>query len=314
MSLIRADAASTNTPLLQNFRQYSTQLIRTFWDQPNIARSLSRDNIGVQFDGRVDFETTTMQDVEEASYSMVPGESHTNLRGKPYRTKMPQIHKSCRDFVDNWQREFGWGNQRLPTLMARLRQKVKNKEDLICFGGDAGEDMQGFLDAGTQLTSTGSWATDADADGILENAIADFKQIRDAVTAIMGEGGANTGLPRYKIDFAITFPAFDFLDHADLPARMGNNLDLVRSRAYFGEFFTSNNVLPTASGTTDNALIGFVRTDTESSQWALLSSEIRDEAFRDSMYTWQYGVREKFALHLRDVEKTVFVIKDISLV
>jgi hypothetical protein len=295
----------SNVPLLKNFRETGKELKKTFWDQPNIGRMLAPWVKPTQFDGKTEHETVTYEDVDDVEFSMVPGESHTDLEGDTVITKMPQIYKTCRDLVDNWRREFGpEGTQRVPTLMGRLKEKVKNKEDFIIFNGDIKEQVLGLKAAGHQIDSAGSWLDDTDADGIKENMKEDFRNIRTYFS--------NLGLGKYKIDFAITFPAYDFMDDIDLPARSDSMMDLIKAKEYVGEILPSNNVSPTAPVTGDNVLIGIPRIETDAAGWGLISSGIEDEAFRDTIWTWIYAVREKFNVEIV-IPELIAVIDDIVL-
>ena len=295
----------TNVPLLQNFRSYGQELKQTFFDQPNVGRMAAPYVKPAAFDGITEHETTTYDDVDDVEYGMVPGESNTDLQGDTVKTKMPQIYKTARDLVDNWRRAFGPSNQgRQPILMGRLRQKVLNKEDYIIFNGDLKESIEGMVAAGHGITTAGSWAT-ADSQGIRTNMKKDFYNIRNYFS--------NVGLGKYKIDYFITYPAYDLMDDVDLGARASSMMDLITGKSYFGELMPSNNVRPEAPVDGKNVLIGIPRVEVSEAFWGLISSGIEDEALRDSLWTWIYGIREKFSVEFV-LPQYIAVVEDITLV
>ena len=63
-------------------------------------------------------------------------------------------------------------------------------------------------------------------------------------------------LGKYKIDYFITYPAYDLMDDVDLGARASSMMDLITGKSYFGELMPSNNVRPEAPVDGTNVLIG----------------------------------------------------------
>jgi len=66
-----------------------------------------------------------------------------------------------------------------------------------------------------------------------------------------------------------------------------------------GRILVSNNIQ--ASVTDDaNTMVAAIRLRGGDAKWGLASSGIQQEVHRSGLYTWRYGVREKFALESLD--------------
>lgn len=281
-----------DTPLLSDFRKFGDRLIQTFHDQPLLIRRLAPYVTPVAFDGKNETETPTWEDIEDAEYGMVPGESNVELGGSSVITKLPQIYKSAERLIDHWKLMFA-GKDRLPIVLGRLRQKAKIKEDIVGFRGDAAVKVNGLISSATHDLGnpSGNWKTDSDSDGILEFAQADIEKIIDYF--------AGQGLSQYPIDIAMTFPIYNKLKNFLSPYRDSNNLSMAISKLNGGVILPSNNIQASVSSSA-NSMVGMVRTPAEEAGWGILSSEIEQEVFRTGYYTWGYSIREKFAVEIVD--------------
>jgi len=290
--LIGADAANT-VPLLTDFRIFGDKLVKTFHDQPLVARQIAPYVTPIDFDGRPQIENSTWDDLDDAEIAMMAGESDTELLGETVITKLPQIYKSAFDTVDNWKRSFA-NKERLPIILTRLREKIKIKEDIFVFRGESSLGINGIVNAavGYDLGNpAGVWDVDTGNNGILNNAQEDISKIPDYFSSI--------GLVSQPIDVILTTFAFNILANTPLPNRAGNNLMLALEKLRGGRIIVSNNIQ--ASVTKDaNTMVGAIRLSGADAKWGLLSSGIQQEVYRTGLYTWRYGVREKFASEFLD--------------
>lgn len=290
--LIGADAANT-TPLITDFRIFGNRLVRTFHDQPLTIRQLAPYVTPIDFDGKTQIENSKMPDIDDAEIAMLAGESDTEVIGETVVTKLPQIYKSASDHVDNWKRSFA-NRTRLPIILTRLREKVKIKEDIMAYRGEASLGIAGIVSAtvGTDLGApTGVWDVDTGNNGILDNAQADFAKIPNYFSGI--------GLTEQPIDVVLSTYAFNLIMNTDLANRSGDNMILARKKLRGGRILVSNNIQ--ASVTKDaNTMVGVIRLSGDMAKWGILSSGIQQEVFRASTFRWRYTVREKFNMEYVD--------------
>jgi hypothetical protein len=290
--LIGADAASPH-PIITDFRIFGNRLVKTFHDQPLIIRQLAPYITPVDFDGRPSLANTTWDDLDDAEIAMMSGESDTELLGEEVITKLPQIYKSANDNIDNWRRSFA-NRERLPIILTRLREKIKIKEDIFAFRGESTLGINGIVSAtgGYDLgPPTGVWDVDTGNNGILNNAQDDFTRIVNYFS--------NLGLVTQPIDVVLTVPAYNLLLNTIFAYKEGNNLMEAERKLRGGSILVSNNIQ--ASVTDDaNTMVGIVRLSGADAKWGLASSGIQQEVYRTGLYTWRYGVREKFNLESLD--------------
>jgi hypothetical protein len=287
-SLIGGDVS--DNPLISDFRKFGNRLIQTFHDQPLVARALAPVVDPLEYDGRGEFETPTWEDIDDADYAMVPGETNTELVGDSVITKTPQIYKSARRTKDQWAKMFA-NKARLPIILTRLRQKVKIKEDYITFRGDSEIGVNGLKDGGTDLGNpSGLWGVDTGSNGILDNAQADI----DAIIDFFDDNGFG-GRP---IDLVMTNKLYNLLKNHVMPNRNSTNLTIALEKLDGGVIMKSNNIY--AHTATDHIIFGLVRLPPDESGWSLLSSEVEQEVYRAGLYDWIYGVREKFSIQIVD--------------
>lgn len=281
-----------DAPLLADFRHFGNRLVQTFHDQPLLIRRLAPYVTPIAFDGKNETETPTWDDIEDAEYGMVPGESNVELGGTSVITKLPQIYKSAERLIDHWKLMFA-NRDRLPIILGRLRQKVKIKEDVIGFRGDTPNAVKGIVSTATHDLGgpSGNWKIDANADGILENAQADIEAALDWF--------ASQGLAQYPVDIAMSFPIYNKLKNFLSPYREGNNLAMAIGKLNGGMILPSNNIQANVTSSA-NTMIAMVRVPVDEAGWGLLSSEIEQEVFRTGYYTWGYSVREKFSIEVID--------------
>lgn len=302
--LIGADAANTH-PLITDFRIFGDKLVKTFHDQPLIIRQLAPYVTPIDFDGRPQLENSTWDDLDDAEIAMMAGESDTELLGETVITKLPQIYKSAFDTIDNWKRSFA-NKERLPIILTRIREKIKIKEDIFAFQGESSLGINGIVNASVAHdlgNPTGIWDVDTGSNGILNNAQDDIAKIPDYFSGI--------GLVSQPIDVVLSTYAFNLLANTPLPNRAGNNTMLALEKLRGGRIIVSNNIQ--ASVTADaNTMVGFIRLSGADAKWGLASSGIQQEVYRTGLYTWRYGLREKFGLEFLDASQAIVFMDAID--
>jgi hypothetical protein len=274
-------------PLRTDFTIFGNRLTRTFHDQPNVIRQLAPYVTPLDFDGDTELKNTTWDDIDDAAVAMLAGESDTELLGTPTKTILPQLYKSALDHVDNWKRSFA-NRSRLPVILQRIREKIKNKEDTFVFQGESSLGINGIVNASVSHdlgNPTAIWDVDTGNNGILDNAQADIAKIPNYFGSIE--------LVTQPIDLVLTTFCYNLLANTVLPNRAGNNLMLAREKLRGGRILQTNNVQ--ASVTKDsNTMVAFIDLGGEDAKWGLASSGIQQSVFQEKTYMWRYSVREKF--------------------
>jgi len=288
------DAGAALSPLISDFRKWSPILIKLFHDQPLIGRKLAPTIEALDFDGMTEHETPNLEDMTEPDYGMEPQESNTGIQGGSVIVKTPQIFKTVVLLDDVWKRLFA-GQARMPIIVGRMLEKVKNFEDQVIFRGSTKNALKGLVSTlTTDLGNpTGPWGQDTDANGILENMHADIEKGLDYLNS--------QGLGHLPVDVALTSYLFNRAKNTIVPYDpKTNNLMIIESKLNGGSVMSSNNIQASVS-TSANTMVMIARTGPQDAAWQLLSSGF-DRIFQPATKPWSsiLGVREKFSVKVLD--------------
>lgn len=287
----------SGTPFPTDWKTYiNNMLVKSFHDQPNIARQLATLVIPIQYDGRTEAEVPIQNDLDDAEIGMEPGIADTGLEGDTVNVKTPQIFQTMNLSDDKWAQLFA-GQDRKNLALSRMAVKIKNKEDKYVFQGKTGI-SSGIIAEGTALgSSAGSWGTATN--GKLGYAWTDFGKIIASLDA--------NGIPaQYPIDVIVTSYAYAKLDTTffDYQPTLSNRVAL-EQMLRGGKIYQSDNIQASV-GSTSNTMLAMVRAPEEESFWALLASGL-DIRRKDELWGHRIGIRQKVGVKVLDAVGVMYI-------
>lgn len=284
--------AQGNIVLPTDWRFFITDVLIEAWlDQPSVARKLAGARVyPLIFDGKENAEFPVIDEMEEPEYAMQPDESDTNIKGSTITVPTPQLFKSVAIPHDKLALLFA-GRDRMPLIMNYLMRKFRVAEDKKAFQGDSGLGVAGLADLTGPTydlgNPTGVWGADGDANGVLENAKADWEKALDYFV--------NSGVPSdIQIDVVMTSYIWNLLRNTYLVrSPQVNNLEYLSRSLNGGTVYYTNHLQATVTATT-NRIIFVARTP---AAFTLLSSNF-DQDMNPHVKNWlaRLGVREKFSV------------------
>lgn len=287
----------SGTPFPTDWKTYiNNMLVKSFHDQPNLARQLATLVIPIQYDGRTEAEVPIQNDLDDAEIGMEPGIADTGLEGDTVNVKTPQIYQTMNLSDDKWAQLFA-GQDRKNLALSRMAVKIKNKEDKYVFQGKTGI-SSGIIAEGTTLgASAGSWGTATN--GKLGYAWTDFGKIIASLDA--------NGIPaQYPIDVIVTSYAYAKLDTTffDYQPTLSNRVAL-EQMLRGGKIYQSDNIQASV-GSTSNTMLAMVRAPEEESFWALLASGL-DIRRKDELWGHRIGIRQKVGVKVLDAVGVMYI-------
>ena len=275
---------STKNPFPTDWKTYiNTVLVKTYFDQPNIARMMADNILPLQYDGKTEAEVPSLNDIDEAVVGMQPGVNDVEEDGGLINVKTPQIYITAKKTDDEWKQLFA-GRNRKGLLMERMGTKIKSREDLYTFRGKTGL-TSGIISDATDLGDpTGVWG--AATNGKLTNALADVRGVIDTLDAA---GVPNT----FPVDIALTTYAHTLLESTDLDYKDYNNLEMVKKLLRGGNVYSSNNIQASVTAASNTMFVS-VRAPKSEPGWMLYASGF-DYDRQDVLWGYRVGIRQKVA-------------------
>jgi len=277
-------------PFIMDWKKfYNGPLMRNYIRQPLVARKLNALGSGtlvpVDFDGKRIMEIPTLSDVDDPEYEFEPGVSDTGLEGELITAYMPQIYKTLKLGKDQMKMMFA-GQARLPLAISQILEKIATFEDQKAFQGKAKVKVNGLIgsDSYDLGSPTGSWANKTATTNVLDNAV-------DDVNKALAYFDAN-GLQDKPVDMVISSYLKTKMDQTRLLFAGGNNTQYIQASLRGGVILSSNNIQASVSSTSNSAL--FIVRDPNA--WQLMSTGIDQEQEKVGLWSWRYGLREKFSV------------------
>lgn len=284
-------------PFPSDWKTYiNNRIIKSYFDQPNIARMLNPYLDTLAFDGKSESEVALENDIDDAEVGMEAGIADTDIEGDVVNMKTPQIYITARMSDDKWAMLFA-GQNRSQRLINRMSNKIKIKEDLYVFRGKTGIHT-GLITQSTDLGNpTGNWSTATN--GILTNFQADIKKIPAQLDAY--------GVPsEWPIDVALTSYAYSMISNSftDYNPEISNRM-IAEKMLRGGKFVQSDNLQASVT-TAANTMLVSVRAPTGSEGWTLQASgfDIKQEP---TLWGHRIGIRQKVAAKVLNAKLMYFM-------
>jgi len=265
-------------------------LLPAYIRQPLIARNLiargSGTLIPIDFDGKRVMNIPIGNDVDRPAYEWLPGEKDTGLSGDELIARMPQIFETIKFSKDELKMLFA-GREQLPLAMSMILEKIAEEEDMIAFQGRASKKVVGLVGAETKdlSTPTGAWGIKTATTNVLDNMVADFGKALDYFSL-----QNLTGKP---VDVIVTPYIYNLMKRVRLPYGGLSNYDYIKPELNGGDILMSTFIQSAAITTTANTALFIVR---DPQAWALLSSGFDREQEKIGLWSWRYGIREKYSV------------------
>lgn len=299
LSQVGHDASAA--PFPTDWKLYiNNRLVKSYFDQPNIARMMTNLVIPIEYDGKYEAEIPQLNDLDDPEVGMEPGIADTELEGDTINVKTPQIYQTMRLSDDKWAQVFA-GQNRQNLVMDRMGTKIKNKEDVYIFRGKTGI-CDGIISDATSLGSpTALWG--AATNGKLTNAITDFRTL---ISTLDTEGVPSS----WPIDVALTSYAYTLLDTTMLDYNPDiSNKMLIERMLRGGKIIQSDNLQASVSSTSNTMFVSIRAPETEAG-WALLASGF-DIQREKTMWGARVGIRQKVGYKILN-SKLVYKYTSIS--
>ena len=303
----RGDAATA--PIEPDFRRWAQQIVELFLDQPRVGELIAPDFQDLFWDGTTEWSTPTVEKVPRPQYSMRPGAYDVNVQGGEITVKTPQIYVSVELSLEEWVKTFA-GEERIPLIVRQYLDEFKNEEDRILFQGRSG--IKGLLSSSTEQLAdpTTAWGVDADADGILEEALA---AIRLGLSHFTSEG-VPANMP---VDVVFTSYVYNLL--ATTPPSFDpsvTNLDVIRPMLRGGNIYVTDNLQdyennPVASD--NNSMLMAVRTTSARPAFQVLASNMKQEMLRVQGFKQALEMNEKYSVNILEGERYIVWMENIDI-
>lgn len=270
-------------PFPTDWKKYiNNMLVKTYFDQPNVARQMANIIIPLEYDGKYEAEIPSLNDLDEPEVGMEAGIADTEMNGDTINVKTPQIYQTIKLSNDKWAQVFA-GQARQPLITGRMGTKIKNKEDRYTFLGKTGISSGIMTDATSLGSPSGNWGVATS--GKLTNAQADFRTLLSTLDAY--------GVPtNYAIDVCLTSFAFTLLDATflDLSPETSNRM-MIEKMLRGGKIIQSDNIQD-APSSSSNSMFVSVRAPASDPGWGLCASGF-DYEEEKVMWGRRVGVRQK---------------------
>ena len=302
----RGDAATA--PIEPDFRRWAQRIVELFLDQPRVGELIAPDFQDLLWDGTTEWSTPTVEKVPRPEYSMRPGRYDVNVQGGEITVKTPQIYVSVELTLEEWVKTFA-GEERIPLIVRQYLDEFKNEEDRILFQGRSGID--GIISSQTHDLGDpdGPWGDDADADGLLENALAAIRAglthfTSEAVPTMMAVDVVFTSY-LYNL-LATTPPSYD-------PSK--TNLDVIGAMLRGGNIYATDNLQdyekdPVAED--NNTMLMAVRTTSARPSFQVLASDMKQEMLRVRGFKQALEMNEKYSINILEGERYIAYMDDID--
>lgn len=301
MKLSQVGRDASVAPFPSDWKLYiNNRIVKTYFDQPNIARMMTSLIIPLQYDGRYEAEIPKLNDLDDPEIGMEPGIADTEIEGDTEIIKTPQIFQTMKLSNDKWAQLFA-GQDRKNLAVDRIGTKIKNKEDLYVFRGKTGISSGIISDATSLGSPSGVWG--AATNGKLTNAVTDFRTLISTLDA--------NGIPsNWSIDVALTSYAFTLLDTSVLDYNPDiTNKMLIERMLRGGRIMQSDNLQASVSSTSNTMFVS-VRAPEAEAGWALLASGFDIER-EQVLWGHRIGVRQKVGYKILN-DKLVYKMTSIS--
>jgi len=269
---------------------WNKTLLPSYIREPLLARKLNAMGSGtmipVDFDGKRVMNIPIGNDLDEPAYAWQPGVKDTGLSGDEMIARMPQIYESIKFSKDELKMLFA-GKARLPLAMSLILEKFAEFEDTKVFQGDAPTQVVGLVGAESKDLEgpTAAWGIPTATTNVLDNAVADVNKAIDYFSL-----NNLTGRP---IDMVITPYIWNLLKSIKLPYGGMTNFEYIKASLNGGDIHMSTRIQAAAVTPTANSALFVVR---DPKAWALISSGIEREQEKIGLWSWRYGMREKFSV------------------
>jgi hypothetical protein len=299
LSLVGRDAAIT--PFPQDWKLYiNNRIVKSYHDQPNVASMMANLVIPIEYDGKYEAEIPQQNDLDDAEIGMEPGIADTELEGDTINVKTPQIFQTMKLSSDKWAQLFA-GQNKPNLVLARMAQKIKNREDKYIFQGKTGICSGIITDATTLGSSAGHW-------GIASNGkLTHFQTDIQTIISLLDAAGIPNN---YPIDIGLTSYAFSLIDTATLDYNPDiTNKMLAERKLRGGKFYATNNIQASVSSSSNTMFVS-VRAPEEEAGWAILRSGL-DIQREQLLWGYRVGVRQKVGYKILDANM-VYKMTSIS--
>jgi len=286
VSKLGADSATPFLPDWATFRK--DVLIPQYYLQPLVIRKLAGNRVlPCKFDGKYVMTLPTLNDISDPKYAKKPMVNDIEIDGGIINIYMPQISQTITLDKDEVKLMFA-GRSRLPIAINQMLVKFAQREDAIGFLGDSDTEIDGLISGGTDMGNpTGAWGIETDSDGVLSNLQTDIDAIIDKFLV--------AGYPlNTPIDLVMTSTIYTKIKNTVLSyAPTMTNLDLLKNKLYGGKIYVTNNCQSAAVSGTANTCIAILR---HPAAFTLVSSGMEQAQRRTGLWSWRYGLREKFSM------------------
>lgn len=276
---------------LMDWQEYKKNvLLPEYIRYPLYARKLQKMGHGtyvpVDFDGKRVINIPTLKDIGMPPYEWLAGEKDERIAGDEIIARMPQLYQTTLFSKDELKMMFA-GKKRLPLTLSMILEKIAQGEDQKFFQGDASKSVVGMIGAETKDLGNpaGAWGVLDSTTNVLTNAVADFNK---AIDYFMLQNLADK-----PIDVIVTSYAMSQMLQHRLPYSGITNKQYLESSLNGGKIYMTNSLMDGGPTTTTNKAL-FMARDPKS--LALISSGIDQEQEKVGLWSWRYGVREKFSV------------------
>jgi len=269
---------------------WNKTLLPSYIREPLVARTLNASGSGtlipVDFDGKRVMNIPIGNDVDEPAYEWQPGVKDTGLSGDEMIARMPQIYETIKFSKDELKMMFA-GKARLPLAMSLILEKFAEFEDTKVFQGDATKKVIGLVGSETLDLGdpTAAWGIKTSTTNVLDNAVLDVNKAIDYFSL-----NNLTGKP---IDMLITPYIWNIFRANKLPYGGISNMQYIKEMLNGGNIIMSSRIQAATIEATVNSALFIVR---DPKAWALISSGIEREQEKIGLWSWRYGMREKFSV------------------
>ena len=269
---------------------WNKTLLPSYINEPLVARKLRAMGSGtlspIDFDGKRIMNIPIGNDVDAPAYEWQPGVKDTGLSGDEMIARMPQIYETIKFSKDELKMMFA-GKARLPLAMSLILEKIAQFEDQIVFTGDSQKNVVGLVGTETKDLGnpTNAWGIKTATTNVLDNAVADVNKALDYFSL--------NNLTGKTVDMIITPYIWNLFRAVKLPYGGQSNMQYIKEMLNGGEILMSTNIQTATIDATHNSALFVVR---DPKAWALLSSGFDREQEKIGLWSWRYGIREKFSV------------------
>ncbi|MHA1382347.1 MAG: hypothetical protein ACTSR3_01175 [Candidatus Helarchaeota archaeon] len=272
---------------------YMDILVPLYHHQPLVARKVAPVR-GITFDGKRVAEIGVDYDIDDPAVAMEPLEKDTAISGDVESIKLPQMALTCL-LPDDLKATPFMLRDRLNRWTTKAIQKIAQWEDIIAFRGVSSLGIQGLVGSNSKDLGnpTGPWGADTGSNGVLDNAKADLTKHIDYYT--------NLGMGDRPLMIVLTTYLYNLLRSTEIVYTSKTNLDLWYSMLPEGsKIYYTNNLQANVSASSNTMLSMVQLAGEEEGAYMLFASGIEQKVKQEGLWSWRYGLREKFSVNVVD--------------